>query len=254
VCQQAPEGRCLATQQFMAKAGPINIPWRADFAVGWGIDGFSGLPAVKPWAFDESARVQFNKPVSPTVAAPGNIHFQQGVVSSAEHYERTVKAAAALNVKGWGAALQTSTDFLSSMEMSDKVVHYVVTSRFETTSLNVVTQQSVMPVLSLFAAELLAREGPSKWSEHFGSHFVAGYVLGGLLVGKASFSCRNTGDAQALTAGLEAKVGFFGSGGVSGSLERQAARVRPAGMLSVCWVTTYAQQGQITFGWCAGTS
>lgn len=219
MCQQAPEGRCLATQQFMAKAGPINLPWRADFAVGWGIDGFSGLPAVKPWAFDESARVHFNKPVSPTVAAPGNIHFQQGVVSSAEHYERTVKAAATLDVTGWGAALQTSTDFLSSMEMSNKVVHYVVTSRFETTSLNVVTQQSVMLVLSLFAAELLAREGPSKWSEHFGSHFVAGYVLGGLLVGKASFSCRNTGDAQALTAGLEAKVGFFGSGGVSGSLE-----------------------------------
>lgn len=166
--------------------------------MGWGISGFSGLPAPKPWAFEDSARSQLDRLQERSDAVPGNLSFQQGVISSTEDYERAIKAAVSLNVKAWGAASgHASSDFLSSLEMGSKTVHYDVVSGFETATTNILTQQSVMPVLNEFAAGQMARVGPERWAEQFGTHFIVGYVLGGLLIGKASFTSNS--HAAALT-------------------------------------------------------
>ena len=210
----------------MAIQGPVQIPWRADFAVGWGISGFSGQPAPKPWAFEDSARLQLNQLQDPSDAVPGNIRFQQGVVSSSCDYERAIKAAVSLSVKAWGPLSgQTSADFLSSMEMNSKTVHYVVVSSFETATTNVLTQQSFSPSLSGFAAALLAEIGPDRWSEQFGTHFIAGYVLGGQLIGKASLISGSQASALKLKGSLEAKFGCFGSGQAQSSAQRTESLV-----------------------------
>lgn len=211
----------------MTSEGPVRIPWRADYAVGWGISGFSGAPAPKPWAFEDSARVQLNQLPERSEVVPGNISFQQGVVSSTDDYKRAVDAAGSLSIKCWGVASgKTSADFLSSLEISSKTVHYVVVSSFETATINVLTQQSFMPVLSTYAAGLLAKIGPSRWSEQFGTHFIAGYVLGGQLIGKASFTSSSDTAAMALKGSLEAKFGAFGKGQTSGGAQRRVSTVR----------------------------
>lgn len=223
----------MTRSEVMVTPGPVLIPWRADFAVGWGISGFTGLPAPKPWAFEDSARVPLNQLQERSEAVPGNISFEQGVVSSTEDYERAVKASVSLNVKAWGPVSgQASTEFLSSLEISSKTVHYVVVSRFETSTINVLTQQTFQPTLSRFAAGLLARIGPQQWSEQFGTHFIAGYVLGGMLVGKASFSSHTHASATRLKGDLEAKFGFFGKGSAQGG-NRQS-------VTTVCLLTTNA--------------
>lgn len=76
-----------------------------------------------------------------------------------------------------------------------------------------------MPRLSTYAAGLLSKIGPNKWSEQFGTHFIAGYVLGGQLVGTASFTSRSDTAATALKGSLEAKFGAFGRGQASGSVK-----------------------------------
>ena len=210
----------------MAAEGPVHVPWRADFAVGWGISGFSGLPAPKPWAFEDSARVQLNQLQERSDAVPGNISFHQGVVSSTEHYERAVRAAVSLSIKAWGPVSgQASSEFLSRLEISSKTIHYIVVSRFETATINVLTQQAFMPELSPFAASQLSSIGPERWAELFGTHFIAGYVLGGLLIGKASFASSSNTAASGIKAELEAKFGFFGTAMAHGSAQRTSSLV-----------------------------
>lgn len=210
----------------MATQGPVHVPWQADFAVGWGISGFSGLPALKPWAFEDSARVQLNQLEERSDAVPGNISFHQGVISSTEHYECAVRAAVSLNIKAWGPVSgQASSEFLSRLEISNKTIHYVVVSRFETATINVLTQQAFLPELSPFAATQLASIGPERWAELFGTHFIAGYVLGGLLIGKASFTSNSSTTASTIKAELEAKFGFFGTAQAQGSAQRTTALV-----------------------------
>ena len=228
--QLVKRGRPTCTDlQIAFMPGPVHIPWRADFAVGWGISGFSGLPAPKPWAFEDSARSQLDQLQERSDAVPGNISFQQGVISSTEDYERAIKAAVSMDVKAWGPVSgQASSEFLSSLDISSKSMHYVVVSRFETATTNIFTQQSIMPALSQFAADLLAKVGPERWAEQFGTHFIAGYVLGGLLIGKASFTSTSSAAASKMKGKLEAKFGFFGSGLASGSAQRSLDTVRDA--------------------------
>lgn len=96
----------------MTSQGSVRIPWRADFAVGWGLSGFSGAPAPKPWAFEDSARVQLNQLPDRSEVVPGNISFQQGVVSSTDDYKPAIDAAGSLSIKSWGVASgKTSADF-----------------------------------------------------------------------------------------------------------------------------------------------
>ena len=211
----------------MAGQGLVRVPWRADFAVGWGISSFSGAPAPKPWAFEDSARLQLNQLLECSDVVSGDISFKQGVVSSTEDYKRAIDAAGSLNVKAWGSvSAKTSVDFLSSLEINSKTVHYVVVSSFETATTNVLTQQSFMPVLSSFAAELLAKIGPGRWADQFGTHFIAGYVLGGQLVGRASFHSSSESAARGLKASLEAKFGVFGKGQASASAQRHVNTVQ----------------------------
>ena len=149
-------------------------------------------------------------------------------MSNSSHYERAIKAAVSLNVKAWGpVAGHTSAEFLSDMELSSKTVHYVVVSSFETATTNVLTQQSFTPALSSFASNLLEEVGPEKWAELFDTHFIAGYVLGGLLIGKASFTSSSQAAALKLKGSLEAKFGCFGSGKAQGSADRVESMVRP---------------------------
>ena len=224
-------GGCSTTQKTSQPAtatpGPVHIPWRADFAVGWGISGFSGLPAPKPWAFQDSDHVRLNPLQERSDAVPGNISFQQGVISSTDDYERAIKAAVSLNVKAWGPVSgQASSEFLSSLEMSSQTVHYIVVSRFETATTNIFTQQSIMPELNSFAANILASLGPERWAEQFGTHFIVGYVLGGLLIGKASFTSNSTAASSTMKGSLEAKFGFFDRGSANGSTEHSAIKAR----------------------------
>ena len=210
----------------MTTPGPVHILWREDFAVGWGISGFSGLPAPKPWAFDEAARWQLNQLQERLDVLPGNISFQQGMICSTEDYERAIQAAVSLSVRSWGPVTgQASSELLSSLEISGKTIHYVVISRFETASTNIFTQQSVMPELSPFAAELLVQQGPQRWAEQFGTHFIAGYVLGGMLIGKASFTSSSSNAALTMKGSLEAKFGFFGRGSANAGAQDIVATV-----------------------------
>lgn len=121
---------------------------------------------------------------------------------------------------------------------ADLTVHYVIGCSFETTTTNVLTQQSLTPCLSCFAAALLVEIGPGIWSEKFGTHFVAGFVWGGQFIGKASFTSGSQELALKLKGSLEAEFGCFGSGQANTGAQRKESLVSQFVAADVLFVST----------------
>ena len=81
--------------------------------------------------------------------------------------------------------------------------HYVAVSCLETASVNVVAQPTYQPVVTQRAATELSEKGPSWWAERYGTHFVAGYVMGGQMIGTASISSDSVPCVMAATNQLK---------------------------------------------------
>lgn len=131
-------------------SGPITVPWLSNFCTGLGVSSFTGEAALKPWAFCDDARPQVNSQLDIEGVHPRIVHFEEGFQDSNvhHHYDKSLKAAASLNVMGWGASAQSSVEVLSDMKLDSRMQNYVVVARFETCSKNVVASSTYQPALS----------------------------------------------------------------------------------------------------------
>lgn len=197
-----------------------TVPYRSGFCIGLGVSSFTGEAAVRPWAFPDQARPQLNTGFTDEGAQPRTIHFEEGFIDRQDHYEAAFKASASLNVKGWGTVSpQGSLDVLYDMQLDSRTQHYVVIARFETATYNVLATSTYQPELSQRAAADLQSKGPRWWAEQYGTHFVAGYVVGGHMVGIASITSQNSQHALEVKAELQAKFGCGWLGKAKGSFE-----------------------------------
>ena len=189
--------------------GLFQVPFRSDLSVGTGISGFSGLPANKPWAFEDAGKQPLNCAPQAQEAVHGNVTVSKGVMSSTSHYKHALQATLSMSVKMWGAGAHASSKLLIELELNKKTVHYVVVCNFETESINYLDGNDYTPVLSNSARDLLVKVGPEKWAEQYGTHFVAGYIRGGTYVGKATITDSSTEGSHEFAAEMGAKFGRF---------------------------------------------
>ena len=192
-----------------------QVPFRSDFSIGTGILGFSGLPANKPWAFEDAGKKPLNCAPPAQECIHGNVTVSKGVMSSTSHYKNALLATSSISVKLWGAGAHASSKLLTELELNKKTVDYVVVCNFETESINYLDANDYIPVLSKPARDLLVKVGPQKWAEQYGTHFVAGYVRGGTYVGKATITDSSTEGSHEFAAKMGAKFGRFASGSAS---------------------------------------
>lgn len=191
--------------------GLFQVPWRADFSVGTGISDFTGLPAIKPWAFEDTAKKALNHASQPVQAVHGNITISKGIMSSTSHYKHALHASTSMSIKLWGAAAHAGSKLLTELELNSKTVHYVVVCNFDTETINKLDELEYTPTLSNSAEDLLVKVGPDKWAEQYGTHFIAGYVRGGTYTGKATITDHSTQGAHEFQADMGAKFGRFAS-------------------------------------------
>ena len=125
-----------------------KIPWREDFSIGTGISDFTGLPVLRPWAFEDADRAHLNRP-QPDTAGNGNVSISKGIISETSHYQHALRASASVNVKLWGlVGVQASTKVLTELELNSQTSHYVVTGDFETETFNSLDKLEHLPTLS----------------------------------------------------------------------------------------------------------
>ena len=105
------------------------------------------------------------------------------------------------------------------MQLDSRTQHYVVIARFETATCNVVATSTYQPALSQRAAVDLEKNGPKWWAEQYGTHFIAGYVVGGHMVGIASITSQSSQHALETKAKLQAKFGCGWLGKAKGAVE-----------------------------------
>ena len=203
----------------------IQIPWKPGFSIGTGISDFTGLPAKKPWAFEDPARNLLNRP-QPEAAVQGNVTVSKGVMSNSSHYKQALQASASMSIKLWGANAHAGSKLMTELQLNRRTVHYVVTCNFETETVNILDRLEYVPILSTSAKDLLVRVGPDKWAEQYGTHFVSGYVRGGKYVGKATITDRSTEGLHGFQASMGAKLGAFASGSASHSVQFDHSKVR----------------------------
>ena len=116
--------------------GIFQVPFRSDFSIGTGISDFSGLPANKPWAFEDTGKKPLNCAPQSQECVHGNVTVSKGVMSSTSHYKHALHATLSTSVKLWGAGAHASSKLLTELELNKKTVHYVVVCNFETESVN----------------------------------------------------------------------------------------------------------------------
>ena len=191
--------------------GLFQVPWRVDFSVGTGINDFTGLPAIRPWAFEDTAKKALNHTSQPVQAVHGNITISKGIMSNTSHYKHALHASSSMSVKLWGAAAHAGSKLLTELELNSRTVHYVVVCNFDTETINKWDELDYTPFISKSAIELLVKVGPDKWAEQYGTHFVAGYVRGGTYTGKATITDHSTHGAHEFQADMGAKFGSFAS-------------------------------------------
>lgn len=198
--------------------GLFQIPWRDDFSVGTGISDFSGLPAPKPWALEESRKALNCDALHNETH--GNVSVSKGIMSNTSHYKHALEASTSLSVKLWGSNVNAhaSSKLLTELEVDERTVHYVVISKFVTESVNKLDSLDNAPTLSSSAKDRLVKIGPNKWADEYGTHFVAGYVRGGAYLGKATITDHSTGGAHEFRAGMGAKFGGFAAGSAEGGV------------------------------------
>ena len=71
-------------------------------------------------------------------------------------------------------------------------------------------------------------KGPKWWAEQYGTHFIAGYIVGGHMVGIASITSQSSQHAIEVKANLQAKLGCGGLGQAKASADatRNTSMVR----------------------------
>ena len=198
--------------------GIFQVPWRAEFSVGTGISDFTGLPAIKPWAFEDCAKKALNSADNPAEAVAGNVIVSKGIMSNTSHYKHALQASSSMSVKLWGANAHASSKLLTELELNARTVHYVVVCNFETETVNKLDGMDYSPALSTSARNLLLDVGPDKWAEQYGTHFIAGYVRGGTYLGKATITDSSTQSAHEFRAAMGTKFGRFAAASVDASM------------------------------------
>lgn len=150
----------------------LKAPWTNEASVGRGFDRLT-------CQYKQSAISATPKPLKDAVLSKRTTDHLS-ITESSYEYSRNFSTATSASFSGWGASVSASAAYATNAKHSHKSVTTLINFEFLSEPHNALepTQPGSDAKLHAEARELLAEEGPVKFHEVYGSHYVKGYTVG----------------------------------------------------------------------------
>jgi len=144
------------------------------------------------------------------------------MVESSSEFSELFTAGGGLSMEGWGASASVTVSATENMNLSTSSLTAVSSMRFLSEPIIALNPSNLDHELTLSpsAIELLETQGPDAFHERHGTHYIAGYMKGGYLIGSYTMEYESQQKAASVAASVQAKFeGAVASGGASANFE-----------------------------------